>query len=82
MMTNSNVLASAMINISPSARPAAQNQAAPYLIRSNAAISRRTRCARYRGTAPDGTKFEILEKDYEGNWFLVSVFTVKNGGRH
>ena len=81
IMTNSNALASTMNNSSPGAAPAAPRQAGPYLIRSNAAISRRNRCARYRGTAPDGTKFEILEKDYEGNWFLVSVFTVKNGGR-
>ena len=59
-----------------------RTQATPYLVRRNQAISKRTRCARYRGTSPQGAKYEILEKDCQGAWFLVSVFTVVKGARH
>ena len=79
-MTNLNALAS--INSSDS-QPAkiGRQPASPYLIRRNPAISTRSRCARYRGTSPQGAKYEILEKDCQGAWFLVSVFTVVNGSR-
>ena len=82
-MTISSMRSPAMATPGTSAAPVTRRQAGvPYLIRQNAAVSRRDRSARYRGTTPDGTKFEILEKDYQGNWFLVSVFTVINGRRH
>ena len=79
-MTYSSAVASTSINVNRA--PETERQpASPYLIRRNPAISKRARCARYRGTSPQGAKYEILERDCEGAWFLVSVFTVVNGSR-
>jgi len=53
--------------------------ASPYIVWRNPAMQHKTRTAKYRDTVPEGRKYEVLERDGQGDWLVVAVLTVVDG---
>ena len=60
--------------------PFFRKPAIPRIVWRNPAMPHGTRRAIYRDTVPQGKEYEVLERAYSGDWCVVTVLTIVDGG--